>query len=137
MDPGHQLAGGEGLGHVVVGAELETQDPVDLVVAGAQDEHRDGLRGPGSPAAQPAADVEAVEVAGQADVDDDQFGSLPVDEAEAGLGVVGLEDTEAVASEVHGDQVGDVVVVLDHHHALLGLRHRTSLPLLDPVSWHG
>ena len=40
LDPGHQLAGGVGLGHVVVGAELEAEHPVDLVVAGRHQDHR-------------------------------------------------------------------------------------------------
>ena len=37
---GDQLAGLEGLGHVVVGADLETGDPIDHVVAGREQDHR-------------------------------------------------------------------------------------------------
>src|SRR6185369_11245504 len=40
LDPTHQLAKAEGLGEVVIGAELETDDLVDLVVARGQDENR-------------------------------------------------------------------------------------------------
>ena len=109
-DPGHELAGREGLGDVVVGAELEPEDPVDLVVAGG--EHHDGDVAGG---AQPPAHVEAVELARQADVDDHQLGPVPVDVGEALLAVVGLQHPEALASQVQGDQVGDVVVVLDDH----------------------
>ena len=63
--------------------------------------------------AQPAAHVEAVELAGEADVDDDELGPLPVDVGEALLGVGGLQHAEALASQVQRHQVGDVVVVLD------------------------
>ena len=54
--PRHQLAGRERLDQVVVGAELEAEDAVDLVVAGREEE--DGHRAAG---ADLAADVVAVE----------------------------------------------------------------------------
>ena len=66
---------------------------------------------------QLSAHVEAVELAGQADVDDHQARGLAPDGGQAALGVVGLHHPEAVPAQVHGDQVADVVVVLDHHHA--------------------
>ena len=71
LDPAHQLAQPERLGQVVVGAELEADDLVDLVVAGGQDEDR-RLR-PGR--AQPAEDLEAVH-ARQAHVEDDEVRRL-------------------------------------------------------------
>ena len=80
------------------------------------------------PVAQAAADVEAVELAGEPDVHDDQLRVLAGDQLEPGLAVVGLQDPEPVAAQVHGHQVGDVVIVLDHHHGVLVGGHRTSLP---------
>ena len=71
LDPAHQLAQAERLGQVVVRAELEADDLVDLVVAGGQDEDR-RLRAGG---AQPAQDLEAVD-AGQPDVEHDEVGRL-------------------------------------------------------------
>ncbi len=45
-------------------------------------------------------------------------------ELEARLAVGGLEHAETVAAEVHGDEVRDVVIVLDHHQGLLGRSHK-------------
>ena len=57
-DPGHQLAGRERLGQVVVCAHLQSEDAVHLVVARGEEE--DGDRAPGPDL---AADVEAVPTA--------------------------------------------------------------------------
>ncbi len=48
---------------------------------------------------------------------------------ESRLAVVGLQDPEAVPAEVHGHEVGDVVIILDHHQRLFGRDHPSSLPL--------
>ena len=71
LDPAHQLAQRERLGDVVVGAELEAHDLVELVVAGGQEQDR--CLGPDG--AQPAEHLEAVD-AGQADVEQDEVGRL-------------------------------------------------------------
>ncbi len=129
VDAGDELTGREGLGHVVVGAKLEAEHPIDLVVAGAQHEDRDvppGGAGRLGPGPERPADVESVERAGQADVDDDQFRVLASDELEPRFPVAGLEHAEAVAAEVHGDEVRDVVIVLDHHQGLLVVSHRVQ-----------
>ena len=73
LDPAHQLAQPERLGQVVVGAELQADDLVDLVVAGRQDEDRRL----GAGRAEPAQDLEAVD-ARQADVEHDEVGRLRV-----------------------------------------------------------
>ena len=67
-DPGDELARAERLGQVVVGAELEAEQLVELVVARGEHDDRDGRV-----AAQLAGDVEAVEP-GQAEVEDDEVG---------------------------------------------------------------
>ena len=71
LDPAHQLAQAERLGQVVVGAELEADDLVDLVVARGQDEDRHL----GAGRAQAAQDLEPVD-ARQADVEHDEVGRL-------------------------------------------------------------
>ena len=73
LDPAHQLAQAERLGQVVVGAELEADDLVDLVVARRQDQDRH-LGAGGADAAQ---HLEAVD-AGQADVEDHEVRGLGV-----------------------------------------------------------
>ena len=70
--PGHELAGRERLGDVIVGTELEAEDPIDLVVAGGEDDDRDLARGPHA-----AAHLEPVEFTGKSDVDDHHLGRCP------------------------------------------------------------
>jgi hypothetical protein len=118
MDPGDQLAGREGFGHVVVGTELQPQDPVHLVVPGREHEDRDG-RHPREGRPQPTAHVEPVERPGQSHVQHHQHGTFPVDQGQPGFAGVGLQHPEAVTPEVQGHQVRDVVVVLDHHQGVL------------------
>ncbi len=68
--PRDQLARAEGFGDVIVGAEFEPEDAVDLVVAGGQEQDRHlGAR------TDPAAGLEPVHL-GQADVEHDQIGRL-------------------------------------------------------------
>ena len=94
LDPAHQLAQPERLRQVVVRAELEPDDLVDLVVAGGQDEDR-RLRAGG---AEPAQDLEAVH-AGQADVEDDEVRRLVRRELEALLAGAGDGDLVALLLE--------------------------------------
>ena len=122
LDPAHQLAQPERLGQVVVGAELQADDLVDLVVAGR--EHQDRRLGAGG--AEAAQDLEAVD-AGQPDVEDDEVRRLADGQLEALL--AGLRQGHRVALLLEGvlDAPGDGVLVLDDqdgggHAAIL---HRT------------
>src|SRR5918994_3491845 len=54
--PGHDLTRGEGLGDVVVGAQLEAHDAVGLLASGGEHDHR----GP-APSPDPSENLEAVE----------------------------------------------------------------------------
>ena len=54
-------------------------------------------------------------LAGQADVEDRQAGSLPVDGRQPDVAVGRLDDPEPLPAQVQVDQVGDVGVVLHHH----------------------
>src|ERR1700738_1612251 len=63
--PRNELTWREGLGHVVIGAELEADDAIDLVVARSHEQDR----GPVVLGAHPAAQFDAVD-AGQSDIQD-------------------------------------------------------------------
>jgi hypothetical protein len=90
-DPGDQLAGAERFGDVVVGTQLEADDPVDLVVARRHEQHRSPVVG----GTHPTADLHAVHP-GQADVEDDRDGAQPTDGVEYGR-PIGLDlDPEAL-----------------------------------------
>lgn len=116
VDPGRQLTHGERLGHVVVGADAETDEHVGLVVPGGQHQYRHRALG-----LHAAADLQAVE-AGKHDVEHHQI-RLP------GLGRVhgrraverGLHQ-EALGPQPGGNGIDDRGVVLDHQHAALCAR---------------
>ena len=103
----HELARGERLDHVVVGAELEADDPVDLLTARGQHDDRNVGLGPDQ-----AAEVSSVPV-GEHHVQQDQVGRR----CAPGLG--GLLDrsrdlgVEALPSQVLGERLGDRLLVLD------------------------
>ena len=107
LDAGDEFAHGEGLGHVVVGADFEADDAVDFVVAGG--EHEDGDR---AGATDLAADLEAVH-AGEHEVEHDHVGPGGVGKVEGALAVGGGFDVVALAAEVVGDGAGQACFVLD------------------------
>ena len=78
LDPGDELARIERLRQVVVGADLETDDLVHVLVASGQHQDRDV-----GALAHAAADLEAVHV-GQVEVEDDQRRRLRRDAFNAG-----------------------------------------------------
>ena len=106
-DPGDELARAERLDHVVVGAELEAGDPVDLVAAGREDQDRDARV-----AADRADDVEAVD-ARQAEVEDERVGPPGPGEREGRGSVGGADDREPRVLEVVADEARDLRLVLD------------------------
>ena len=99
-DPRHELARAERLGQVVVGAELEPEELVELVVARGQ--HHDRHR---RVAAQLPGDVEAVE-AGQAEVEDDEVGPALTDRGQRRRAVAGGQHGEARVLEVVAGERG-------------------------------
>ena len=108
LDPAHQLAQAERLGQVVVGAELEADDLVDLVVACRQ--HQDGRLGAGR--AEPAQDLEAVD-ARQAHVEHDEVRRLARGELEPLLAGPGDGDLVALLLEGVLDAARDGELVFD------------------------
>src|SRR5687767_9780119 len=108
LDPAQQLAQAERLGQVVVGAQLQADDLVDLLVAGGEHEHR-GFRARG---AQPAEDLEAVH-ARQADVEQDQVRGGPGGDLQALLTGAGEGHLVALLLEGVLDSARNGVLILD------------------------
>src|SRR5947208_921307 len=108
LDAAHELAKAERLRHVVVCAELEADDLVDLVVARRQHEH--GCLRPSG--AQPAQDLEPVD-AGQPDVEDDEVGRLVDREVEPVLARPGDGYLVALLLERVLDPAGNRELVFD------------------------
>ncbi len=114
LHPGHHLAGRERLGHVVVGAELEPEDAVDLAVACGEEE--DGQRAVDPDA---TAHLQAVD-ARQPDVEHHQHGPVLRRQLQPPLARRRLEDPVAGLPQVEVEQVGDGGIVLDDDHRLVG-----------------
>ena len=108
-DAASELADREGLRDVVVGAELEPEHLVDLVVARRQHDDRDG--GAGS---EPAAHLEAVE-AGQHHVEHHQVDGLLREPAQRLLAVARLDDRIALPLQRIGQELLDGLLVVDQH----------------------
>jgi CheY-like chemotaxis protein len=88
-------------------AELETDDTIDLAVTSREEDHRDLRRG-----AQLLAHLQTVD-GGQADVEHDEPGPVVLDGLQPGPSGACLEHPEALAGEVHVDEVGNVGLVVD------------------------
>src|SRR6478735_978886 len=105
-DPRHQLARRVRLGDVVVGAELETDDLVDLVVLRADHDHRHARGLPDL-----AADLGARD-AGQHHVEEHDVGPVAVELHERGVAVRGDRDLEALLAEHVGERLAVALFVL-------------------------
>ena len=110
LDSGDEFAVAEGLGEVVVGADGESDEPVDLITAGGEDEDVAVREG-----ADLAAHLDAVEP-GQPEVEHDHIGVLGPRLGD-GVGTgVGLGDLVARAGEVGRDDGGECAFVIDDQH---------------------
>ena len=107
LDAGHQLAGVEGLGHIVIGAQLQADDLVHVVGAGGEDDDGDVAR-----LAQLAADLEAVHLRHH-DVEDDQVGLVGLDLLQRLTAVIGGLDLESFLGEVEAGELDDIPLVVD------------------------
>src|SRR5262249_49794109 len=94
--------------------------PIDLVVAGGQEDDR----GPVAGLAQPAADLGAVGT-GEPDVQHAGDRAQPARGGQAGIPVVFDVDAVPVAGQIEAYQLGDGALVLNHEHQTLAgpLRH--------------
>ena len=104
----HQFARAEGLGEIVVGADLEPADAVVLLAEGGQ--HHD--RQIGSAPAEPPAHLEAVD-AGEHEVEHHDVGRARRGGGQGVDAVRRAQHRHAGALEIRGDDVADGLVVID------------------------
>jgi hypothetical protein len=120
-DPGHQFARRKRLGDVIVGANLEAHDTVDLVAAGGQEDHRNV-----GELAQLAADVEPILV-GQADVEHHQNGRVGGPHRVQRMGAqADVQRRETVGAQGIGDAIGDCEFIFNNQD-----RSRHAQPFID------
>jgi len=110
-DAGQQPVHGEGLGDVVVGADVEGTDAVLLLHPGGDHDDRQVARR--RPATQLAADLEARELR-QHPVQQDQVGPGLGDAQQGLLAIRGFLDPEALLLQVVAEQREQRHLVLDH-----------------------
>jgi hypothetical protein len=112
LHPGNELARVERLRHVIVGADLEPDDLVDVLVACRQHQDRDVLALP-----DPPADVDAVHV-GKHQVEHDQRRLFQLDLCErVSSRADGLDPVPGVL-QVERDERSDRGLILDDQHGL-------------------
>src|SRR3989449_698216 len=125
VDPREDLAHGEGLGDVVVGAELEADDLVHIGVFRGDHDDRYSAAPP-----QSAAEIEAAH-ARQHQVEQDQVRARRARSAQAGRTIARLMYREAGCDQVVLQHLPDSLVVLDDEHPSriairLGAAHPSS-----------
>ncbi len=117
LDAGQQLARLEGLGQVVVGAELEADDAVGGLAARGQHHQRQAARG--RLAAQLAREVEAVAI-GQHQVEHERVVRAG-GQAHAAVGQrAGGIDVEALRAQIVADHARQARVVVDQQEMRIG-----------------
>ena len=129
-DAGDQLAGAERLDHVVVGAEFEAEDAVDLLAAsGEHDDRHVGGR------SDLAGEVAAVAV-GKHHVEQDHVGSGAL-VGRAGL-VEGARDlgVEPLPRQVLEQRLRDALLVLNDQDPLPHIPMVVAKPQVEPWSCH-
>jgi hypothetical protein len=112
-DPRDELAHGEGLGDVVVGAELEPGHLVGLGVLGGEDQDRHVRLAPDRPTY-----VEARQL-GEHEVEDHDARAIGPEPIEGAFAVGRGDDREPLAEQVVGDALGQRRLVL-HEQDLRG-----------------
>ncbi len=108
---GDHFARGKRLGDVVIGAKLDPQHPVELVVAAGEEQHRQIAA-----RAQAAAHLQPVHPR-HVDIEHHQIGSLPRDRAQCLFSVARFLDREAGLVEGKGQQGSNMGVVIDQKNA--------------------
>ena len=106
-DPGAQLAQAERLGHVVVGAELEPDDLVELGILGRQHDDRHARLGPDD-----AADLDPRQL-GEHQVEQDEVRALGTELDQRLAAVGGRHDPESVGLERVDERLAKGRLVVD------------------------
>ncbi len=117
LDPAQRLARAERLDHVVVGAELQPEEPVVLLAPCAQDDDG-GVVVLGAAAAQ---HLEAGHE-GQHDVEDDDVGTALTPRLQGGQAVGGEHRLESGPPQIGRQDARDGGIVLDDQHGCDHLR---------------
>jgi hypothetical protein len=107
LDPGQKLTRVEGLGQIVVRADLQTDDPVGFVPQGGQHQDRDGAA-----CAQPPADRQPV-LAGHHHIEHDKIEGSDLQRCVHCPGVGGHGHAHAVLLQVFRQGVPDFAVVIN------------------------
>jgi hypothetical protein len=110
-DAGDDFAGRKGFGHIVVAAELESEDAIDFTVARGEEKHRHG-----GGFAQGPANIETAHV-GQADVEDEEVVRLRGEGVERGVTGQRMSDLEAFGFQGIDERIGDGGFVFDKQDA--------------------
>src|ERR1039458_9045163 len=114
---GGEFAGVEGLGQIIVGAEFQADDAVDILAAGGEHEHRDfGFE------AEAAQDFEAID-AGEHDVEHHQIDAGLQGAFQAAVALIGCLHGKAFAAEELAQERGEFGVVIDQQDV-----HGSNLP---------
>jgi hypothetical protein len=117
LDAGHQFARAEGLGHIVVAADLQAQDAVHLRIVRGQEQDRHVGR-----LADLPAHAEAVQF-GEAHVEDNEIGVAFAEGADGRLAVARLQGCEAGLVQRKPHNLPDVRIIINDQdrgcHALL------------------
>ena len=114
LHPQQQLAGVEGLGQVVVGAQFEARDPVAVIAPGCQDEHGYIRLHP-----EMAQYLETVHV-GHLQVQDDQLRQRVAQRLQPFLAALERGRHVPVGAQQLVEHVAQLGVVVDHHHLAVG-----------------
>ena len=116
-DPRHQLARVEGLGHVIVSADLQANDLVQVIVAGGQ--HQDGrvsLLG-----LQAAANLQPIQ-ARQHDIQNHQAGLQAAGGCQGSQPIADRFDAETFPLQVKAGQLDDIWLIVHQQDQLAGHR---------------
>jgi hypothetical protein len=111
---GHEFAGAERLGDVIVGSDLKTEDAVSFTALGSEENYRHGSES--GCLADRAAEFETV-FAGDHDVEHEERWTLARGVRDH-CGAVGIDaDGKSIVLQVVANQAGDIGIVFDDEDA--------------------